>query len=205
MNSSLIRFLRRAAFASPALLATLACSLSISAENANSAAQAEPVAAVTVVTRVEPVTQVVPVTRVILVTKRATPEGEPASQMWVLAYLPWQDSDVSVDPDDMVTVRYLSGEWTGGIGAGLWYDGRGDLTAKYKCVEHYPPNDCDEPMPNVYNGTLVGRVGDSIFEIADYLQFHPREAGDLLLRMNDHDEGLFDNQGELTVEVAVQR
>jgi hypothetical protein len=115
----------------------------------------------------------------------------------------WQDTNIRVFSDEMVTVRYISGEWTGGIGKGNWYDGRGDLIAKYKCVENYNPSICDEPMPNVYNGTLVGKIGDSLIEIGNYLQFKSREEGDLFLRMNDHDEGLFDNEGVLTVEIEI--
>ncbi len=124
-------------------------------------------------------------------------------QFEVYANKGWQNTNISVSPTDTVTVRYISGKWTGGIGKGHWYDGRGDLVAKYKCVENYDPNMCDEPIPYIYNGTLVGRIGEAVIEIGNYLQFRPREEGELFLRMNDHEEGLYDNEGVLKVEIEI--
>ncbi|MGB7538653.1 MAG: hypothetical protein WBM17_08955 [Anaerolineales bacterium] len=180
----------------------LACSLRVSYSGAGSMAQPVPVTQVLLVTQKVSIVQTVPVTQIIEVTRVVSPERSTAVKMEVFANQGWQNSKVGVSPDDTVTVRYVSGKWTGGIGRGNWYDGRGDLIAKYKCVENYEPNLCDEPMPGVFNGTLVGKIGRSIFEIGNFLQFYPREKGDLYLRMNDHDEGLFDNEGSLIVEIV---
>jgi hypothetical protein len=181
----------------------LACSLSISYSGPESTAQPVPVTQVIVVTREVTVMQTVPVTQIIKVTREGSPERSGPVRMEIYANLGWQDTGLSVSLEDKVTIRYVSGKWTGGIGKGSWYDGRGDLAAKYKCIEHYEPNQCDEPMPNVYNGTLVGKVGRPVFEVGNYLQFYSREKGDIYLRMNDHDEGLFDNEGFLIVEIIV--
>jgi hypothetical protein len=127
-------------------------------------------------------------------------------QVGVDANRPWQDTDIVISLGDRVTIQYISGTWTGGLGAGQWYDGKGDMVARYKCaVEQPDPSGCKEPMPNVYNGTLIGKVGDNLVEIGDYLQFTSSKTGNLFLRMNDHDEGLFDNQGSITVQISVQQ
>jgi hypothetical protein len=178
---------RRLICASSLLLMVLACTFSISLPPA------------------APTVQVVPVTQIIVVTQVIPPEPSSPTPFEVYAHKGWQNTNISVSPTDMVTVRYISGQWTGGIGKGHWYDGRGDLIAKYKCVENYDPNMCDEPIPYVYNGTLVGRIGQDIFEIGNYLQFKPRQAGTLFLRMNDHDEGLYDNEGVLKVEIEIKK
>jgi len=127
-------------------------------------------------------------------------------QFQVDADKPWQDTDIVISLGDRVTIQYVSGTWTGGIGAGQWYDAKGDMVARYKCaVEARDPSVCKEPMPNVYNGTLIGKVDDNLFEIGEYLQFTSSRTGNLFLRMNDQDEGLFDNQGSITVQISVQR
>lgn len=186
MKKSLRGLIHLVICASPVLLLiVLACSLSISFPKADS-------------TR-----PVIPVTQIISATQVISREQSFPTQFEVYANKGWQNTNIRVSPVDTVTVRYISGKWTGGIGKGHWYDGRGDLIAKYKCVENYDPNMCDEPIPYVYNGTLVGRTGEAIFELGNYLQFKPREEGELFLRMNDHDEGLFDNEGVLKVEIKI--
>ena len=118
----------------------------------------------------------------------------------------WQDTDIMIRIGDQVTIQYISGTWKGGIGTGQWYGGQGDLVTKYRCADEVPdPSICNEPMPNVYNGTLIGKIGDNLVEIGDYLQFTSDRTGNLFLRMNDHDEGLFDNQGSITVRISVQQ
>jgi hypothetical protein len=191
MKRPLPKSIRLLFTAGPALCASLACGVSISYSQS------------------EDSTPVVPVTRWVMVTqvvsREATPKPPESLPFTVYADQGWQNTGIWVSPEDSVAVRYVSGKWTGGIGKGNWYDGRGDLIAKYKCAEQYRADLCDEPMPNVYNGTLVGRVGGYVLEIGNYLEFIPREDGDLYLRMNDHDEGLFDNEGSIKVEITISR
>ncbi len=122
-------------------------------------------------------------------------------QFTVQARLGWQDTSIYVASGERVSVQYVSGQWTGGIGAGRWYDADGDLVAKYKCAEY--ASTCKEPMPNVFNGKLIARVDSHMFEIGNYAQFSAPVAGRLFLRMNDHDEGLFDNDGAITVQITL--
>ena len=118
----------------------------------------------------------------------------------------WQNTGITVAPGDSVVIEYVSGTWTGGIGAGNWYDGEGDLLAGYKCAElQEDPSSCQEDMPDVYNGTLIGRIASDVFAIGNYKQFTSTVSGNLFLRMNDIDEGLFDNEGSLMVRVSVNR
>jgi len=122
-------------------------------------------------------------------------------QFTVQARLGWQDTSIYVAPGERLSVQYISGQWTGGIGAGRWYDADGDLVARYKCAEH--ASACKEPMPNVFNGKLIARVDSHLFEIGNYAQFTVPMGGRLFLRMNDHDEGLFDNDGAITVQITL--
>ena len=60
-------------------------------------------------------------------------------------------------------------------------------------------------MPGVYNGALVGRIGGALREVGNRLAFSAQSAGLLELRMNDHDEGLHDNEGSILIQISVQR
>ena len=117
----------------------------------------------------------------------------------------WQDTGITVSTGDVVTVEYVVGMWTGGTGANRWYDARGDLVLKYRCIEHADNlSSCEEPMPDAYNGALIGKVEDSLIEIGNYAQFTSSTSGNLFLRMNDKDKGLFDNEGTITVRITIQ-
>ena len=133
--------------------------------------------------------------------------GQAESQSWsetveVYATRKWQSTGIQLLAGDQVVIEYVSGEWTGGIGAGNWYDGRGDLMARYRCTDH--SSDCSEPMPEVYNGALIARVADALYEVGNRLAFSARSDGLLELRMNDHDAGLHDNDGSIEVRISVQ-
>ncbi len=133
--------------------------------------------------------------------------GQAETNLWsetveVYAARSWQSTGIQLRTGDQVVIEYVSGEWTGGIGAGKWYDGRGDLVARYRCADH--GSDCNEPMPEVYNGSLIGRVAGALYEIGNRLAFSAQSDGLLEMRMNDHDAGLHDNDGSIMVRVSVQ-
>jgi hypothetical protein len=45
-------------------------------------------------------------------------------------------------------------------------------------------------------------VGDHLFLIGDKNRIEVQESGELQLRINDCDEGLFDNAGSLTIKIS---
>jgi hypothetical protein len=49
---------------------------------------------------------------------------------------------------------------------------------------------------------LIGRVRDHLFLIGDKNTIEVQEGGELQLRINDCDEGLFDNSGNLKVKIS---
>jgi hypothetical protein len=57
-------------------------------------------------------------------------------------------------------------------------------------------------MPEVARDALIGRVGDHLFLIGDQSAIEVQEGGELQLRINDCDAGLFDNSGSLQVKIS---
>jgi hypothetical protein len=62
---------------------------------------------------------------------------------------------------------------------------------------------CVEPVPDFPSGALVGRIDRQILKIGADGRFTANESGVLQLRMNDGDNGLYDNNGVLTVEIVI--
>ena len=117
----------------------------------------------------------------------------------------WQDSGVTLAAGDKVTISYSSGQWTHfpkevpPFSGGLPPD---DYT--YICAEGLPASDCVEQIPDFQAGALIGRVGSQMLRVGDSLQVTVEGEGALLLRINDGDDGLHDNQGEISVVVVVE-
>jgi len=61
---------------------------------------------------------------------------------------------------------------------------------------------CCEPLPTVRRSALIGKIGNWTFFIGNGGQFSAPLDGQLLLRINDCDEGLYDNRGSLTVGIG---
>jgi len=57
-------------------------------------------------------------------------------------------------------------------------------------------------MPNVRRSAVIGKIGDRIFDVSNGGFFDDYRGGKLYLRVNDCDEGLYDNGGTLTVAFA---
>ena len=58
---------------------------------------------------------------------------------------------------------------------------------------------CCEPLPTARRSALIGQIADQIFFIGNGGTFSAPADGHLLLRINDCDEGLYDNSGALQV------
>ena len=111
----------------------------------------------------------------------------------ISAGLGWQSTGVLVRPGETIRFQYMSGEIrdTDSII-------RGPAGAGYTCGD----STCCEPIPDAPRDALIGRVGDHLFLIGDRSAIEVQEAGELQLRVNDCDEGLFDNSGSLQMKIS---
>lgn len=117
----------------------------------------------------------------------------------------WQDTGVSINAGSKVTIEYISGQWSGtGLPNEKPSDGAGDPSG-WKCTNFLPANQCVEPIPDFTKGALVGKLGNVLLKVGNYLNFTATTAGSLLLRMNDGDTGLQGNSGSLVVRITVVR
>jgi hypothetical protein len=105
----------------------------------------------------------------------------------------WQDSGIVVGDAAPFSLRVISGQIHDGETKIL--DGGG---SDYVCGKR----ECCEPMPNVRRSAVIGRVGDRIFDVSNGGFFDDYPGGKLYLRVNDCDEGLYDNGGTLTIAFA---
>lgn len=120
------------------------------------------------------------------------PLVEPVTKA-ISADLDWQNKGVRLESGDTIKVQFMSGEIRDGDAVV-----RGPAGAGYVCGD----SGCCEPMPEVERDALIGRVGDDLFLIGDRNTIEMQEGGELQLRINDCDEGLFDNSGSLTVPIS---
>jgi Domain of unknown function (DUF1772) len=115
--------------------------------------------------------------------------------MDVVASRGWQPSGVRVAAGRPLTIAYVSGTIQDRETAIADAGG-----SDYVCGAP----DCCEPAPNSRRSALLARVRGEIVTIGNRVTFTPRTAGPLELRINDCDEGLFDNSGVLKVIVTPQ-
>lgn len=108
----------------------------------------------------------------------------------------WRDTGVQLKLDQLVSVEYVSGQWTRWLGRVALSGGLpGEI---YLCNRA----DCGEPIPAYPSGALIGRVHLQLLEIGNGLAFTVKSAGQLQLRINDADSGLSDNEGEILVRIT---
>jgi hypothetical protein len=105
----------------------------------------------------------------------------------------WQSTGVLVRPGETIRFQYVSGEIRDADSVI-----RGPGGAGYTCGE----STCCEPIPDAPRGALIGRVGDHLFLIGDRSAVEVQEEGELQLRVNDCDAGLFDNSGNLQIKMS---
>ncbi|MEM7504823.1 MAG: hypothetical protein AAF417_22525, partial [Pseudomonadota bacterium] len=108
--------------------------------------------------------------------------------------LPWQDMGILVEDNTQITINVTAGTWTHWQGTRPYNNGNGEGGS---CGF----STCTEPMPFFSKGALIGRVGDQIFGIGNGKTIDITSTGSLYLRINDANNGLFDNDGILTVSV----
>jgi len=116
----------------------------------------------------------------------------PAARMVeVAANQGWQDTGIRVSPQQKFQLRYRSGQITDKDVKIA--DGHG---SDFICGD---PG-CCEPMPDERHGTLLGRIGGDVFIVGNGGEYSSPEGGTIYLRVNDCDDGLADNTGQLRVE-----
>ena len=115
------------------------------------------------------------------------------------AQLGWQESGIFITANQLMNINVTDGLWTDWVGEVPYNNGVG---SDYICTDVYPPDVCVEPMPAVRKGALIGQVGEYRFEIGSGTVTSIPVSGLLELRINDADDGLFDNDGVLTVVVT---
>ena len=118
--------------------------------------------------------------------------SEPVS-LDISASAGWQSTGVLVRPGETIRFQYISGEIRDADGII-----RGPYGAGYTCGD----STCCEPIPDAPRSALIGRVGGHLFLIGDRYAIEAREEGELQLRVNDCDEGLFDNSGSLQMKIS---
>ena len=123
-----------------------------------------------------------------------------ANTTQVDATLPWQATGISFSANDSIEIEVTSGLWTHWLGTEPYNNGSGE---SYICTDFLPGNECAEPLPNAPKGALIGQIGSHIFLIGSGNSIVAQQSGELHLRINDGDDGLFDNDGTLTVETTI--
>ena len=110
----------------------------------------------------------------------------------VRANASWQNTNIFVPAGSRVSIIYRSGQWRHGPEI-PWHTGSG---SRERCEE------C--PVPDMPPGALIGRVGNQVLRVGNALEFTSSESGTLLLRMNDLDNAISNNDGSISVEVTVR-
>ncbi len=118
----------------------------------------------------------------------------------VNAALPWQATGIIITATEEVEIAVTSGQWTHWLGQRPYNNGIGE---DYICANIMPADQCTEPLPEARKGSLIGQVGTHIFAIGSSTTLNSPQSGELYLRINDEDAGLFDNDGVLTVTVSI--
>jgi hypothetical protein len=122
----------------------------------------------------------------------ATPgAGSGARTVTVAASRGWQDTGIRVEPQQKFQLRYRSG-------AILDKDTKipDAHGSDYICGD---PG-CCEPLPDERRGALVARIVSDVFIVGNGGEYSSPAGGTIFLRVNDCDDGLLDNSGELSVE-----
>ena len=117
----------------------------------------------------------------------------------VNAKLSWQATGISYSANEPVKFEVTGGLWTHWLGTKPYNNGVGE---SYICANTIPANQCTEPLPEARKGSLIGKIGGHIFAIGSGTTITAQESGELYLRINDEDAGLFDNDGILTVDLS---
>ncbi len=113
----------------------------------------------------------------------------------------WQTTNILVEKGTSIKINVIDGEWTEWKGERPYNTGEG---SNYICARTMKPERCVEPLPDYPSGALIGKLDSQILRIGEDASFKAEHSGTLLLRINDPDVGLYDNDGTLIVEVVIE-
>jgi hypothetical protein len=105
----------------------------------------------------------------------------------------WQETGITLESAVPFSLRVVSAQIHDGETKIV--DGAG---SDYVCGRP----DCCEPMPDVRRSAVIGKVAGKVFDVSNGGFFDDLPGGQLLLRVNDCDDGLYDNGGTLTIAFA---
>lgn len=114
-----------------------------------------------------------------------------ARTVTVAANRGWQDTGIRVEPQQKFQLRYKSGEIVDK-----------DVKISDAHGSDYICGDpgCCEPLPDERRASLVARIGSDVFIVGNGGEYSAPAGGTIFLRVNDCDDGLLDNSGELRVD-----
>lgn len=112
----------------------------------------------------------------------------------------WQDTGILLNTGDHASVTYDSGQW-GEDGRPLY---GADGKPGYICADAEAASLCVEPIPQIEQGALIGKVGSETFKIGRYLDFVPSHPGELFLRSNFGEANLPHVTGNIVVKISVR-
>jgi len=110
----------------------------------------------------------------------------------------WQSTGIQVASGTKLALEVVDGKWASAKGTGVYNGGEG---TGYVCGHV----DCVEPLPDLPSDSLIGMIGDAKFGVGNGTTIITEQAGELYLRINDGDNGLYDNDGTLTVSITILR
>lgn len=122
----------------------------------------------------------------------AVPLMEPVTKE-ISADRGWQNTGILLEANETIQFQFLLGEIRDGQTVI-----RGPSGVGWACGQ----SDCCEPMPDVERDALIGRVRGQLFQIGDKNEITVSAGGELQLRINDCDSGLFDNSGSFRVKIS---
>jgi hypothetical protein len=109
--------------------------------------------------------------------------------------LGWQSTGVLVRSGDRIVIEVTDGEWTSWNGEYPHSPGEG---GGYVC-----PGCGDPAFEGIDSNGLIGRIQEQKFIVGIGSTILAEQSGELLLRINDEDAGLGDNDGALTVQITI--
>jgi hypothetical protein len=124
--------------------------------------------------------------------------AERVYEFTVTADQAWQDTGIELRPGQQLLIEYVSGQAVD-ADTTIW-DGTG---AGFACSHA----GCCEPLPGAPRSSLIGRVGsidEGIFYIGNGVKNGVASEGNLYLRLNDCNAGLFDNSGSFLVRITTK-
>ena len=120
----------------------------------------------------------------------------------IAANKPWQLTGIKMNPSTSATIAYLNGTWTANPNDnnGQLYNAAGNPT--------YINAKPGYTMPNENEGSLIGKIGDTVFFIGMGVTTPAGLSGELQLCINDdlngiYGPGLTDNKGSVDIQIQV--